>query len=59
MGTEHILLAILENEDGTAVRILARLGVTPEMLEDRLFVSTLRLAPSIVEAEVDHGRPGR
>ena len=37
MGTEHILLAILENEDGTAVRILARLGVAPEMLEERLF----------------------
>ena len=39
LGTEHILLAILENEDGTAVRILARLGVTPEMLEDRLFAA--------------------
>jgi ATP-dependent Clp protease ATP-binding subunit ClpA len=37
LGTEHILLAILENEDGTAVIILARLGVAPEMLEDRLF----------------------
>ena len=37
LGTEHILLAILENEDGTAVRILARLGVALEMLEDRLF----------------------
>jgi ATP-dependent Clp protease ATP-binding subunit ClpC len=37
LGTDHILLAILENEDGTAVRILARLGVTPEMLNDQLF----------------------
>jgi ATP-dependent Clp protease ATP-binding subunit ClpC len=37
LGTEHILLGILESEDGTAVRILARLGVAPEMLEDRLF----------------------
>jgi ATP-dependent Clp protease ATP-binding subunit ClpC len=37
LGTEHILLAILENEDGIAVRILARLGVTPGMLHDRLF----------------------
>jgi len=37
LGTEHVLLGILENEDGTAVRILARLGVAPEMLEDRLF----------------------
>jgi hypothetical protein len=27
----------LRNEDGTAVRMLARLGVSPEMLEDRLF----------------------
>jgi ATP-dependent Clp protease ATP-binding subunit ClpC len=37
LGTEHLLLGILENEDGTAVRILARLGVAPEMLEDRIF----------------------
>ena len=37
LGTEHVLLGILEYEDGTAVRILARLGVAPEMLEDRLF----------------------
>jgi ATP-dependent Clp protease ATP-binding subunit ClpC len=37
LGTEHVLLGILENEDGTAVRILARLGVAPEVLEERLF----------------------
>ena len=37
LGTEHVLLAIVDNEDGTAVRMLARLGVAPEMLEDRLF----------------------
>lgn len=37
LGTEHVLLGILRNEDGTAVRMLARLGVSPEMLEDRLF----------------------
>ena len=37
LGTEHVMLAILDNEDGTAVRMLARLGVAPEMLEDRLF----------------------
>jgi ATP-dependent Clp protease ATP-binding subunit ClpA len=37
LGTEHVLLAILENEDGTAVRMLARLGIAPEMLEDGLF----------------------
>jgi ATP-dependent Clp protease ATP-binding subunit ClpC len=37
LGTEHVLLAILDNEDGTAVRMLGRLGVAPEMLEERLF----------------------
>ncbi len=37
LGTEHVLLAILENEDCTTVRMLARLGVAPGMLEDRLF----------------------
>jgi ATP-dependent Clp protease ATP-binding subunit ClpC len=37
LGTEHVLLAILENEDGTAVRMLSRLGIAPEMLEDRIF----------------------
>ncbi|CAA9474006.1 MAG: ATP-dependent Clp protease, ATP-binding subunit ClpC / Negative regulator of genetic competence clcC/mecB [uncultured Rubrobacteraceae bacterium] len=36
LGTEHVLLGILANEDGTAVRMLARLGVAPEALEDRL-----------------------
>jgi len=37
LGAEHVLLGILRYEDGSAVRILARLGVSPEMLEDRLF----------------------
>jgi ATP-dependent Clp protease ATP-binding subunit ClpC len=36
LGTEHVLLGILANADGTAVRMLARLGVAPEALEDRL-----------------------
>lgn len=36
LGTEHVLLGILGNEDGTAVRILARMGVPPEALEERL-----------------------
>jgi ATP-dependent Clp protease ATP-binding subunit ClpA len=36
-GTEHVLLGILANEDGTAVRMLASMGVSPEMLEDRLY----------------------
>jgi len=37
LGTEHVLLGILGNEDGTAVRILAGMGVSPETLEDRLY----------------------
>jgi ATP-dependent Clp protease ATP-binding subunit ClpA len=37
LGTEHVLLGILRNEGSTAVRILARMGVSPETLEDRLF----------------------
>jgi ATP-dependent Clp protease ATP-binding subunit ClpA len=37
LRTEHVLLAIVDNEDGTAVRMMARLGVAPEMLEHRLF----------------------
>ena len=37
IGTEHILLGIMDNEDGMAVRMLARLGVSPEVLEERLY----------------------
>src|SRR3712207_1228068 len=37
LGTEHVLLGILGNEDGTAVRLLGRLGVSPEALEERVF----------------------
>jgi ATP-dependent Clp protease ATP-binding subunit ClpC len=37
LGTEHVLLGILRNEDGTAARLLARMGVTPEVVEDRIF----------------------
>jgi ATP-dependent Clp protease ATP-binding subunit ClpC len=37
LGTEHVLLGILSNEDGTAVRILAGMGVSPGSLEDRLY----------------------
>ncbi len=36
LGTEHVLLGIVDNEDGTAVRMLGRLGVSPEALEERL-----------------------
>ena len=37
LGTEHVLLGILGNDDGTAVRMLGRMGVSPETLEERLF----------------------
>jgi ATP-dependent Clp protease ATP-binding subunit ClpC len=37
LGTEHVLLGILSNEDGTAVRMLERLGVSPDTLEEKLF----------------------
>jgi ATP-dependent Clp protease ATP-binding subunit ClpC len=37
LGTEHVLIGILSNEDGSAVRVLDRMGVSPEKLEDRLF----------------------
>lgn len=37
LGTEHILLGILSVEDGTAVRILAGMGVPPEDLEEELY----------------------
>ncbi len=36
LGTEHVLLGMLANGEGTAVRMLARLGVASEALEDRL-----------------------
>lgn len=37
VGTAHILLGILRNEDGTAVRMLSRMGVSTEALEERLY----------------------
>ena len=37
LGTEHVLLGILDNEDGPAVRMLVRMGIAPETLEERLF----------------------
>ncbi len=36
IGTEHVLLGILRNKDGTAVRMLDGMGVSPEALEDWL-----------------------
>lgn len=44
LGTEHILLGILGNADGMAVRILAEMGVSPEELEERLLVLRGRAA---------------
>ncbi len=35
--TEHVLLGIIANGDGTAVRILARLGVSTDALEERVY----------------------
>ena len=37
IGTEHILLGILENEEGMAVRMLNRLGVSPEAVKEQVF----------------------
>ncbi len=36
LGTEHVLLGILSNEDGAAVRMLDRMGVSTEVLKERL-----------------------
>ena len=40
LSTEHVLLEIGGNKDGTAVRILASLGVSPETLENRPYSYT-------------------
>jgi hypothetical protein len=37
LGTEPVLLGIRGNKDGTAVRILASIGVSPETLENPLY----------------------
>jgi len=37
LGAEHVLLGVLRNEDGVAVRMLAGMGAPPWLLEDRLF----------------------
>jgi len=37
LGTEHVLLEMLENEDGTALGMLERLGVSSEALGERAF----------------------
>ena len=37
LGTEHVLFGILGNPDGMGVRVLAGIGISPEVLEERLF----------------------
>jgi ATP-dependent Clp protease ATP-binding subunit ClpC len=37
LGAEHVMLGILGNEEGMAVRILGRMGLSGETLEERLF----------------------
>jgi ATP-dependent Clp protease ATP-binding subunit ClpA len=37
LTSEHVLRGVLRVEDGMAVRILGGMGVSPEMLEERLF----------------------
>jgi ATP-dependent Clp protease ATP-binding subunit ClpC len=37
LGTEHVLLGILENRDGMGVRMLDRMGASPETLEESMF----------------------
>jgi ATP-dependent Clp protease ATP-binding subunit ClpC len=44
IGTEHVLLGILGNTDGTAVRLLAGMGVSAEALEERLYLLRGRAA---------------
>jgi ATP-dependent Clp protease ATP-binding subunit ClpA len=44
LGAEHVLVGILGNEDGTAVRMLTRLGVRPELMEERLSELRVRSA---------------
>jgi ATP-dependent Clp protease ATP-binding subunit ClpA len=36
IGTEHVLLGILGDEEGTAVRMLGRMGLSTEALKERL-----------------------
>ncbi len=44
IGTEHVLLGILGNADGTAVRMLDRMGVSTDVLEERLYELRCRAA---------------
>jgi ATP-dependent Clp protease ATP-binding subunit ClpC len=44
IGAGHILLGIMRNEEGTTVRMLGRLGVSTEVLEERLYELRVREA---------------
>jgi ATP-dependent Clp protease ATP-binding subunit ClpA len=44
IGTEHILLGLLEEEEGTGGRTLAGLGVTRERAEQWLIAELQRVA---------------
>ena len=49
LDTEHILLALLEQEKGTVVQILERLGVDVEAVRDQLDAD-LRASPRVIVA---------
>jgi ATP-dependent Clp protease ATP-binding subunit ClpC len=69
IGTEHLLLGLLREEQGVAAKVLARLGVTLERVrqmvedtighEERHNIATLELAPRtkrVLELAVDEAR---
>jgi len=49
LGAEHLLLALLHDEQGGAVRVLAHMGITPEDLE-RCLGKVLKEAPFLASA---------
>jgi hypothetical protein len=49
LGAEHLLLAMLRDQEGGAVRVLARLGITPDDLE-RCLGKVLKEAPFLASA---------
>ena len=50
IGTEHLLLGLIRQHDGVAVRVLTGLGVTPEQIREQV-VRLLATAPR------EHARP--
>jgi ATP-dependent Clp protease ATP-binding subunit ClpA len=55
IGTEHILLGLVRENDGVAMRILRDLGVNPEKVRDEVVVM-LSAAPSGTPPMVDRDR---